>query len=352
MADDVLIRQLAGIVATGAPIILAAVGETLIERAGLINLGLDGTLTLAAFGAFITVLTVQTALTAHQAAGGLFAALSPGAITLLATLIGVLVAMLIGVAESLLVAYSSIRLKRSQVAVGFVLTLLCRDLAIFLGGSYRDLGGINVIFAPIPFLKDIPVVGPIIFQHDIFTYLSLLAVIGASIWVFRTRPGLVLRSVGERPETAFARGTAVNRIRYRYAMMGGALIGLGGAVYTLNVNLTWNESSISGNGWIALAIVIFGGWKPVRVMFGVYLVAALRAVVTALQSSFSPAIIQIINTLPWLLMIGTLFLVSSPYLERLLYRLPSRWQTIAGPLVQTLLRAKPPAALGTNFDEG
>ena len=338
MADDVLVRQLAGIVSSGAPLILAAIGETLTERAGVVNLGLDGALTLAAFGGFLTVLTTQTALSGSG--------LSNTAVALLATLIGCLVAMAIGVAEALLVAFSSIRLKRSQVAVGFVLTLLCRDLAIFLGGPYRDQGGLSVLYWPIPIMKDIPIVGPILFQHDPFTYLSLICVFVAWFWLFRTKGGLVVRTVGERPETAFARGANVNRTRYLYAAIGGALIGLGGAAYTLNVNLTWNESSISGNGWIALAIVIFGGWHPFRVAFGVYLIAALRAAVTAWQSSVSAELLQLINSLPWLLMIITLFLVSSPYTERLLNALPVRLRSP----VRALLRAKPPAALGTNFE--
>ncbi len=338
MADDVLIHQMAGIVSSGAPLILAAVGETLTERAGIVNLGLDGALTLAALGGFVSALTVQSNLTSSG--------WSSEMIGVLPTLIGALVAMGIGVSEALLVAFSSIRLKRSQVAVGFVLTLLCRDLAIFLGAEFRDRGGIHILFVPIPVLKDIPVLGPVFFQHDPFTYLSLIVVCLAWVWLFRTRSGLMLRAVGERPETAFARGAQVNRIRYFYAAIGGALIGLGGAAYTLNVNLTWNESSISGNGWIALAIVIFGGWQPIRVAVGVYLVAALRTLVTAWQSSVSSQLIQLINTLPWLLMIGTLFLVSGPYLERLLPYLPPRIH----PLVRALLRAKPPAALGSNFE--
>lgn len=339
MADDVLIRQLAGIVSDGAPLVLAAVGETLGERAGVINLGLDGTLTLAAFSGFLTVLTAQASLSSNPS-------LSAAVVTIVATLAGVLVAMLVGVLEALLVAFSSIELKRSQVAVGFVLTLLCRDLAIFLGGPYRDRGGITVLYWPLPILKDIPILGPIFFQHDPFTYLSLIAVVVAWFWIFRTRPGLVMRTVGERPATAFARGAKVNRVRYMYAAVGGALIGLGGAAYTLNVNLTWNESSITGNGWIALAMVIFGGWQPVRVMIGIYLVAALRAIVTGLQSSVSPQVIELINALPWLLMVATLFLVSGPYLERLIKVLPPRLH----PVIRALLRAKPPAALGTNFE--
>ena len=339
MADDILIRQIAGIVTSGTPIVLAALGETLAERAGVINLGVDGTLLLSAVSAFITALAVQKGLSGHMDAG---------LVTLIAALAGSLVAMLVGVIESLVVTISSIELKQSQVAIGFVLTLLGRDLAIFLGTPYRSQGGIPVLFLPIPLLKDIPLLGPILFQHDLFTYLSLIALIVMWFWIFRTKPGLTLRSVGERPATAFARGANVNRIRYIYTAIGGALIGLGGAAYTLSVNSTWDENAVGGNGWIALAIVIFGGWQPLRVVIGVYLVAALRVLVTSVQSSFDPALVGLMNAAPWLLMIITLFLVSGSYLERLLKILPRS----VHPALRALLRSKPPAALGTPFEQG
>jgi simple sugar transport system permease protein len=248
-------------------------------------------------------------------------------------------------AVALIVAASSIELKQSQVAVGFILTLLCRDLAIFLGTSYRGRPGLPVPYLPIPVLQDIPIIGQILFQQDVFTYLSFLAILLSWFWIFRTKPGLALRSVGERPETAFARGTNVNRLRYVYMALGGALVGLAGAAYTLNVTSKWSESDITGNGWIALAIVIFGGWHPFRVALGVYLVAALRTLATGWQSSGIP--IALLNAIPWLLMIATLLAVSSAYLDRLLKILPP----MLHPLIRSLLRAKPPAALGTVFEQ-
>lgn len=320
--DEILIKQIAGIVGGGAPLVLAAVGETLTERAGVVNLALDGSLMLSALVGFV----VGT---------------STGSV-----LVGVLAAMLVGMVIALIVAASSIELKQSQVAVGFVLTLLCRDLAIFLGIPYRSAPGLSAPYAPIPGLRDVPVLGPILFNHDVFTYLSFFAVFAAWFWIFRTKPGLVLRTVGERPATAFARGTNVNRTRYLYTAVGGALVGLGGAAYTLNGG-TWSETAISGNGWIALAIVIFGGWYPLRVAVGVYLVAALRAIVTSIQADVSRQLVELLNALPWLLMIATLFLVSGPYLDRLIKVLPPRLH----PLVRTVLRARPPAALGTRFEQ-
>jgi simple sugar transport system permease protein len=321
MAGETLINELSGIVRSGAPLILAAVGETFAERAGVVNLALDGSLTLAALAGFAVAINTQSLA------------------------MGMLAGIVVGMAVALIVAASSIELKQSQVAVGFILTLLCRDLAIFLGTSYRGRPGLPVPYLPIPVLQDIPIIGQILFQQDVFTYLSFLAILLAWFWIFRTKPGLALRSVGERPETAFARGTNVNRLRYVYMALGGALVGLAGAAYTLNVTSKWSESDITGNGWIALAIVIFGGWHPFRVALGVYLVAALRTLATGWQSSGIP--IALLNAIPWLLMIATLLAVSSAYLDRLLKILPPALH----PLIRSLLRAKPPAALGTVFEQ-
>src|SRR5512142_410365 len=257
MADQTLVNTLVDIVRNGSPLVLAAIGETFTERAGVVNLSLDGSLLLSALAGVVVGVNTHSIV------------------------LGSLAAMLVGAVIALIVAASSIELHQSQVAVGFVLTLLCSDLAIFLGASYRGIPGLPVIYV------DIPVLGPVLFQQDVFTYLSYIAIIAAWFWIFRTKPGLALRSVGERPETAFARGARVNMIRYLYTAVGGALVGLGGAAFTLSVKSKWSENDISGNGWIALAIVIFGGWYPMRVAIGVYLVAGLRAIATSLQGTGS-----------------------------------------------------------------
>lgn len=323
--DEVLVNQIAGIVRSGAPLIIAAIGEIFTERVGVVNLSLNGSLLLSALAGFVVGVSTQSVA------------------------VGMVAAMIVGMLVALLVAFSSIALKQSQVAVGFVLTLLCRDLAIFLGETWRNTKGLTAPHLNIPVLADIPVIGQILFQQDVFTYLSYVIVIFATIWIFRTRAGLALRSIGERPETAFARGYRVNRMRYLYTALGGALVGLAGAAYTLNINSTWAESGIDGQGWIALAIVIFGGWVPVRAMFGVYLVAALRAFVNSQQSNpdMSSSALQLLLALPWALMLLVLVVVSNRYLERLLPAMPRQVQ----PVIRSLLRARPPAALGTRFEE-
>ncbi len=321
MADQTVINELAGLIRDGAPLVLAAIGETFTERVGVVNLALDGSLTLSALAAFMVAVNTQSLI------------------------VGAAAGIIVGAVIALIVAASSIELKQSQVAVGFILTLLCRDLAIFLGTSYRGRPGLPAPNLVIPVLSDIPILGEILFRQDVFTYLSYLAIILGWFWIFRTKPGLALRSVGERPETAFARGVNVNRLRYLYTALGGAMVGLAGAAYTLNVTSKWSESDITGNGWIALAIVIFGGWYPFRVAIGVYLVAGLRTLATGWQTSGVP--IALLNAVPWLLMIATLLAVSGSYLDRLLKVLPPQLH----PLVRTFLRAKPPAALGTTFQQ-
>ncbi|MBX3084743.1 MAG: ABC transporter permease [Anaerolineae bacterium] len=321
--DEVLINQIAGIVRSGAPLILAAVGETFTERVGVVNLSLNGSLMLAGLAGFVIGVSTQSHI------------------------LGMVAAMAVGMVVALIVAASSIELKQSQVAVGFVLTLLCRDLAIFLGETWRNTKGLPTPNVTIPLLSQIPIIGEIFFQQDIFTYLSFIVVIAAAFWIFRTRAGLALRSIGERPETSFARGFKVNRTRYMYTALGGALVGLAGAAYTLNIFGTWAESNVDGQGWIALAIVIFGGWYPSRVALGVYLVAALRAFVNAQQTNASQSTLQLLLLLPWLLMVVALVLVSNKYLERLLPYIPM-W---LHPPIRALLRARPPAALGTTFDQ-
>ena len=188
--------------------------------------------------------------------------------------------------------------------------------------------------------------GDIFFNHTAFVYLGFILIAATWWFMFRTRPGMALRGVGERPEAAFARGAHVNLLRYVYAGAGGALVGLAGANYSLDVERGWDANpSMQGQGWIALAIVIFGGWHPFKVAFGAYLYGALRTLASVLQqkTDVSPVLI---NTIPWILMIVTLLLVSSGLVDRLVRVTPPRYQSI----VRSALRADPPKALGVEFE--
>ena len=198
-------------------------------------------------------------------------------------LLGFLAAALVGALIALIVAAGAIALKQDQVAIGFVLTLLCADLSSFIGRPFVRIPGPSVPHLPIPGLAEIPLIGPVLFQQNVIVYASYLAVALAWLWMNMTQAGLRLRSVGERPEAAFARGIPVNRLRYIYSALGGALVGLAGATYSLSVKLGWSHRHTAGMGWIALAIVIFGSWNPIRVMLGAYLFGALQSLGSILQ---------------------------------------------------------------------
>lgn len=322
--NEELIRTLNSIVANATPLVIASIGETVTERAGVVNLSLDGSIILSAMVGFV-------------------AALASGS-----PVVGVLAAMLVGGLMALIVAFGGITLRQDQVAVGFVLTLLAANLAQFLGQNYTRIPGPQILNTPLPVVEQIPVVGPVFFRQSIFVYISYVLVFGLWYWLFRTRPGLAHRAVGERPATAFARGTRVNVLRYVYTGVGGALVGLAGAAYSLNVKAGWSTPpSMAGDGWIALAIVIFGGWHPFRVVLGAYLFAGLRVLANVIQRTPDVSIpVVLLNGVPWALMIITLLLVSSGAIERLVRVLPrpaQKW-------TRNFLRSDPPAALGTRFE--
>jgi len=323
MAESLWVETIRSVVAASSPLIFASIGETLTERSGVVNLSLDGTILLAAMTGFALAFL----------SGSL--------------LLGFLGAMLVGALVALLVAYGSIALQQDQIAIGFVLTLLCADLSSFLGRPFVRKPGPSVPHLPIPGLVRLPVLGPIFFDQDLLVYLSYGVVLFSWWWLARTQPGLRLRSVGERPEAAFARGVDVNRTRYLYTALGGALVGLAGAAYSLSVKLGWSHRHTAGIGWIALAIVIFGGWSPWRVALGAYLFGALKSLGSILQPIFPNVPTQVFQAAPFALMIVALLLVSGNP-ERLLIYLPARLR----PLAASLLRGSPPAGLGRRFEGG
>ncbi len=316
-------RVLASILADSTPLVFASVGETLNEKAGVINLSLDGSMMLAAMAGFAV-------------------AYSTGDVWL-----GFVAAMVVGALIALIVAFAGITLNQDQVAVGFILTLLCTDLSSFLGTPFVRKPGPSVPYAPIPGLRDIPLLGQLFFDHNLLVYLSFMVVGAAWFFMFKTQPGLMLQGVGERPDAAFARGANVKRLRYVYTILGGGLVGLGGAAFTLSVKLGWSYHHTQGFGWIALAIVIFGGWHPLRAAFGAYLFGGLQTLGGILQASITDVPIQVFQVAPFLLMIVVLVVTNNEGLDRLLAHLPrgvAQW-------FRRVIRSRAPAALGTNFQQ-
>ena len=328
--NDILLIGLAGVLAAAAPLVFAVIGETISERAGVINLSVNGTILLSAMVGFA-------------------ASVSTGSL-----LVGYLAGALVGALVAFVVAFSSITLRQSQVAVGFVLTLMCRDLAYFLGNPFMGASGSRLPSAPIPFLSEIPVIGPLLFRQDLQVYASFILIALAYWWIFKTAPGLMLQGIGERPAAAYVRGANVNRLRYLYTILGGALVGLAGPMYSLSVKAGWKGtiSGLDGLGWIALSIVIFGGWNPLRGAIGAYFFALLQWLGVVLQPSLPNVPSQVLQVAPFPLMILTLLLVNignAEWVDRTLAALPESTRHFMARLLRKM-RAAPPAAMGTPFE--
>ncbi len=320
---------LAGVLVTAAPVIFAVIGETFTERSGVINLSVNGTIVLAAMTGFAVAETTGSLL------------------------LGYLSGMLVGAFVALVIAFSSITLHQSQVAVGFVLTYTTLSLAYFLGNPFTGLQGPTLPHLPLPVLSNIPILGTLLFDSDLMTYLSILMIILAWVWVYKTRPGLVLQGIGERPAAAFVRGANVNKLRYIYTMVGGALVGLAGPIYSLGVKAGWKGtiSGIDGFGWIALSITIFGGWNPLRAAFGAYLFAFLQWLSLVIQPVIPSIPSQVLQVAPFPLMILTLLLVNisdAEWVDRTLTRMPEKSRKVMSRVLRAL-HASPPASLGTPF---
>ena len=329
--DATTLVGLAGILAAAAPVVFAAIGETITERAGITNLSVNGTILLSAMAGFAVAVESNS----------LF--------------LGFLAGAVIGALVALIVAFSSISLKLSQVAVGFVLTLMCRDLAYFLGNPYMGLQGPRVPSMPIAGLADIPVLGVLFFRQDILVYGSYLLIIFATVYLYKTRPGLMLQGIGERPAAAYVRGANVNRLRYFYTMLGGALVGMAGPMYSLSVKAGWKGtiSGLDGIGWIALAITIFGGWNPLKTALGAYFFVLLQWLGLVLQPSLPNIPSQVLQVAPFPLMILTLLLVNignAEWVDRTSAGLPEQTRHTISKILRSL-KTSPPASLGVPFEK-
>lgn len=277
---------LAGVVAGAAPIVLAALGETLTEKAGLINLSLDGSILLSAMAAFAIAFETNSVLA------------------------GFIGGAIVGALMAFVVAVFSIYLDQNQVAVGFVLTLMGRDLAYFLGNPYSRMQGPQVTPLSVPQLDKIPFVGDVFFHHNLPVYLSLLLIVLCWWYIYHTSYGLELRSVGEHPRASFARGIDPQKLQLLYAVCGGLLVGLAGATFSLATKPGWGRpQGAEGTGWIALALVIFGGWNPIKAAIGAYLFSFLQVMGIYFQGWLPSVPAQVFQVAPFPLMIFTLLIM-------------------------------------------
>ncbi|MBI3989961.1 MAG: ABC transporter permease [candidate division NC10 bacterium] len=255
-----ILLTLAAAVRAGTPILFAALGELMAERSGVLNLGVEGMMLVGALVGFMTT----------QKTGEPW--------------LGLLAAGLAGTMVSLIHAFLTITLRANQVVSGLALTIFGTGVSGFLGKPYIGVPAEGFPPTRVSVFGDLPLVGTIFFQHDPMVYLTYPLIPLFWFLLYRTRPGLNVRAVGESPESADAMGVGVALTRYLCVLAGGLLAGLGGAYLSLAYTHMWIENMTAGRGWIALAIVIFGTWDPVRVALGAYLFGGVQALQLRLQA--------------------------------------------------------------------
>ena len=277
---------LASLMVASTPILLAAIGELVVEKAGVLNLGVEGMMIVGAICGFI--IAVETG----------------------STTLGFILAAVGGAVLSMIFAVLTQFLLANQVASGLALTLFGLGLSALMGQGYVGIKAPPTIQLNIPLLSDIPVLGPVLFQHDPMVYISLIIV--SAVWYFlnKTRGGLILRAVGESHDAAHALGYKVVRIRFMAIGFGGACAGLGGAYLSLVRVPQWTEGMTAGSGWIALAIVVFASWKPWRAVIGAYLFGGITVLQLNLQAAGVKVPVEILSMSPYVITILVLVLMS------------------------------------------
>lgn len=274
-------------IATAAtPLLIAAIGELVVERSGVLNLGVEGMMIMGAVGGFM----------AANLTGNPWA--------------GVLVAIIFGALTSLAFAFLTLSLAANQVATGLALTILGLGLSGLLGEGFVGQAGVKLTNVNVPVLSDLPLVGPLVFGQDPIFYMSIALVIGVSWFLFTTRAGLTLRSIGDNHISAHALGIPVLRYRYLAVMFGGACAGLAGGHLSLVYTPQWVENMSAGRGWIALALVVFASWRPLRVLAGAYLFGAVSIGQLHAQALGVGVPSQLLTALPYVATIVVLVLIS------------------------------------------
>jgi ABC-type uncharacterized transport system permease subunit len=297
--DSLLVTVLGSAVAYGTPLLYAALGELLAERAGVLNLGVEGMMLVGAVMGFWAVQRL------HVNAGLSLAA-------------AVAVAALAGAAMALIHAFLVITLRASQIVSGLALTIFAgaAGLSSYLGNDLNLSANparhqFHAIFPAS--VQNWPIVGPIVFDHSVLVYASWACVVAVWLYLSRTRPGLNVRAVGEAPAAADAMGINVTAYRYAHTLVGGAFAGVAGATFTLAITPQWVSGITGGAGWIAIALVIFAFWRPELCLVGAYFFGALQALSPQLQARdihLGPTALWA-NSLPYVMTIVVLVLVSA-----------------------------------------
>jgi len=274
------------VIAASTPLLLAAAGELMVERAGVLNLGVEGMMIMGAACGF---------------AGAYYTG---------STLVGAMLGIIAGTAMAAVFGALTLGLAVNQVATGLALTILGIGLSGLIGSGFV---GERITAAPalyLPILTGLPFVGRILFGQDGFVYFSLALVAGIWWFLYRTRPGLVLRAVGDNHTSAHALGYPVLRIRMLAVLFGGACAGLGGAFLPLAYTPFFIPGMTAGRGWIALALVVFASWRPGRLVLGAYLFGAVTILQLHAQGAGFGIPSQLMSSLPYLATVIVLIVIS------------------------------------------
>ncbi len=304
MNPDTLINILVATIAAGTPFVYAALGELIVEKSGVLNLGVEGMMLVGAISGFIIMAKT----------GSLVLAVSCG--------------MMAGALMALIFAVLTLSLMANQVASGLALTIFGAGLSAFLGINYTSVALEGVSELHIPILSDIPILGRLIFSYDILIYLSLVVLAGVLWFLHKTRAGLILKAIGENPKSGHALGFPVIGIRYLAVLFGGAMAGLGGVYLAVAYTPMWAEGMVAGRGWVALALVVFATWHPMRVMVGAYLFGGVTIAQFHVQGFGLEIPSQVLSMLPYIATIVVLVFISSD---------------------KKLIRLNSPASLGVTF---
>ena len=254
------VAMLVLLIGAATPILLAALGELVVEKSGVLNLGVEGMMIIGAVTGFIVATNTGSPM------------------------LGVAGAAVGGALVSMLFAFLTQYLLSNQVATGLALTLFGLGLASLMGSTYNGIKPPRMERLEIEGVSDLPIVGELLFSHDPVIYLSILLVFAVWYFLNRTRAGLVLRACGENHDAAHSLGYNVQLIRFGAIMFGGACAGVGGAYVSLVRVPQWTEGMTAGVGWIALAIVVFAAWKPWRVILGAYMFGGITILQLSLQA--------------------------------------------------------------------
>ncbi|MBP0578363.1 ABC transporter permease [Labrys sp. LIt4] len=283
---DLTIAIFTGTIIAATPLIYAALGELVVEKSGVLNLGIEGMMLMGAAFAFWAVM-----------AG-------------LPMPVAILIGALAGAAASLLFGVLALTFLTNQYAAGLALAIFGSGISAFVGRNFGSAPIEALKPLDIPLLSQLPVIGPMFFRFDALVYLALILFAAISWFLYRTKAGLILRTMGESPETSHAIGYPVVRIRYMAVLFGGLMAGLAGAYLSVAYTPLWVENMTAGKGWISLALVVFATWRPLRVLLGAWLFGGMTILQLQGQALGLAVPSELLSALPYLATIVVLVLIS------------------------------------------